>query len=139
MILLERFAYSPMGTFGRIIMEGFECYTVERPWAGNRPRESCIPEGTYRLAPCVFERGGYASFEILDVPDRSLIKIHVGNTKDDVLGCVALGRSLGLVGGMWAVTHSRAAFSDWMRIMPREQSSITLDFIAGGKLDAQQA
>ncbi len=136
MIFLERFAYSTMGTFGRLIMEGFGCFTVERPWLDNIPRESCIPEGAYRIAPRRFNRGGYDAFEILDVPGRSLILFHRGNTMNDVIGCVALGRSLGYVEGLWAVTHSRETFADFSRIMPREESSITIGFIRGGKLDA---
>ena len=58
-VLLERFAYTPMGIFGRIMSPEFQCYTVERPWLDNRARESCIPEGVYRLRLGTFNRGGY--------------------------------------------------------------------------------
>ena len=58
-VLLERFAYSPMGTFGVLTVDDFECYTVERPWLDNKPRESCIPEGVYRLELGMYNRGGY--------------------------------------------------------------------------------
>jgi hypothetical protein len=48
-IVLERFAYTPIGSFGRLMFPEFQCYTVERPWLDNKIRESCIPEGEYAL------------------------------------------------------------------------------------------
>lgn len=110
MIDVERFAYSPHGTFGLMKLEGFECYTVERPWLDNRPRESCIPEGDYEVVEAHFYAGGYPCPEILDVPGRSLIKIHVGNTMRNVVGCLAVGEDIGYVDGLWAVTRSRDTF-----------------------------
>jgi len=104
---LERFAYTPMGTFGRWQMEEFECYTVERPWALNLPRESCIPEGRYSIVLDTYNRGGYECLHILEVPGRSLIKVHAGNTMKDLLGCVAPGKDLGWVSGHWGVVGSK--------------------------------
>jgi hypothetical protein len=128
-ITLERFAYSPWGTFGRLYLPEFRCYTVERPWLGNKPRESCIPEGAYGLRRSRFNRGGYTAYEVLDVPDRSLIKIHIGNTMDDVIGCIAPGKHLGWVAQKWAVTSSRLAFRDFMRAMENaEHGSIIISF-----------
>ena len=114
MITLERFAYTPMGTFGRLLFDEFECYTVERPWLNNKPRESCIPEGTYPLKLGVYNRGGYPAYEVLNVPNRSLIKIHVGNTIDDVIGCIAPGKDLSFLDGKWGVTGSRKAYNELM-------------------------
>ena len=116
-VLLERFAYTPMGTFGRILFPEFQCFTVERPWLDNQARESCIPEGVYRLQLGTFNRGGYPAYEVMDVPNRSLIKIHKGNTIDDVIGCIAPGKSLGYVHGKWAVLRSKDAFEEFMRAM----------------------
>lgn len=80
-----------------------------------------------------FNRGGYPAYEIEDIPGRSLIKIHVGNTIDDVIGCIAPGRHLGWVAQKWAVTSSRLAFRDFMRAMAgAEHGSIIVSF--GGDL-----
>jgi len=123
-ILLERF-YAPcnVGTFGVLRLPEFECVSVERPWLNNQPNVSCIPEGEYDLVPSRYNRGGYDTYEIRGVPDRSLIKIHVGNTALDVLGCVALGSSLGYTespigtGARWGVLHSRNSVREFMEQM----------------------
>lgn len=114
---LERFAYTPHGTFGRIMLPEFECFTVERPWLDNKRRQSCIPEGTYELVLGMYNRGGYPAYELMDVPDRSLIKIHVGNTMDDIVGCIAPGKALGFLERKWAVSSSRKAFNEFMVAM----------------------
>lgn len=128
-VLLERFAYSPMGTFGRLMFPEFQCYTVERPWLDNKVRESCIPEGEYKLLLGRYNNGGYDAYEIMDVPDRTLIKIHIGNTIDDVIGCVAPGKTLGTVNGKWGVKSSRLTFQEFMRGMDGiPESSIEINF-----------
>ena len=117
MIILTRFAYSDFGTFGRLSAAGRGWHTVERPWADNARNVSCIPEGVYTVRRDYYHRGGYEAFEIENVPDRSEIKIHIGNTMDDVSGCIAVGMDLGWVHGKWAVIHSKVAFHDFMNAM----------------------
>ena len=123
-ILLERFAYTPMGAFGRLMFPEFQCFTVERPWLDNKARESCIPEGEYALRLGMYNRGGYQAYEVMGVPDRDLIKIHIGNSIDDVIGCIAPGKSLGYVHGKWAVTQSKVAFREFMTAMEEVEDSI---------------
>jgi hypothetical protein len=125
--MLERFAYTPMGTFGKIIFEEFECFTVERPWLDNKVRQSCIPEGSYTLQLGMYNRGGYPAYEVMNVPDRSLIKIHMGNTMDDIVGCIAPGKSLGFLERKWGVTSSKKAFQEFMSAMSEvELSNLTI-------------
>ena len=64
-----------------------------------------------------FHRGGYPAFELLEVPGRSLIKIHVGNTIDDLKGCISPGCALGWVKNKWAVVSSRTALEGFMAAM----------------------
>ncbi len=116
-IKLERFAYTPHGVFGKILIPEFQCFTVERPWLDNKPRESCIPEGVYPLVLGTYNRGGYPAYEVMNVPNRSLIKIHIGNTIDDVVGCIAPGKALGFLERKWAVTSSSKAFKEFMQAM----------------------
>lgn len=118
-IKLERFAYSPMGTFGRLSAASFSCFTVERPWADNVPYESCIPCGLYPMRLGEYSRGNppYPDYELEKVPGRSAIEIHRGNTMDDLLGCIAPGMALGWINGKWAVTSSRLALNAFMDVM----------------------
>ncbi len=122
-VKLERFAYTPFGTFGRILIPEFECYTVERPWLDNKVRQSCIPEGVYDLELGMYNRGGYPAYEVKDVPNRTLIKIHIGNTIDDIVGCIAPGKSLGFMEKKWAVSSSKKAFTEFMDAMKDVEST----------------
>ncbi len=121
---LTRFAYTPIGTFGHLKVGDFECFTMERPWFNNIARESCIPEGEYELTLGRYNRGGYAAYEVMGVPGRSLIKIHRGNTMDDVLGCISPGTALGYVNDKWAVTNSKKAFYEFMEAMAGDEHAI---------------
>lgn len=114
---LLRFAYTPHGTFGRIVLpNGRELYTVEDPPNENRVGQSCIPEGRYRCVPRRFNRGGYDAVHITGVPGRSLCLFHVANTTHDVSGCVGVARRLGFYRGRWAVLDSRGGFREFMAV-----------------------
>lgn len=103
------------GTFGRLQFEDFMCYTVEKPWANNEPRVSCIPPGNYSLerhispkfGDCAIIYGGTVS----KFPDvnytRNLILIHPANRSSDLEGCIGLGNKFGELGGYRAVLNSR--------------------------------
>lgn len=133
-VTLERFAYTPWGVFGRIVYGDFRAFTVERPWLDNKARESCIPEGTYTMQRYQSPKFGDTWALIGDTvslyPEpgkaRSAILIHAGNTMDDLLGCVALGRSLGTVNGKWAVTSSRPAVDEFLRITKDKQLNLII-------------
>lgn len=134
-LLVERFAYTPMGAFGIATLDDFSCYTLEDPWKMNQRGVSCIPVGVYDLKWGVYNKGGYPAFEILDVPDRTYIKIHKGNTHLNVEGCIVLGEKLGYIGGNWAITHSTKAFNRFMahaKVAAPEQ--ITIRNYVGGVL-----
>ena len=112
---LERFCYSEQGTFGTLTLpSGSELSTVEKPWQNNEASVSCIPIGKYKCEPRRFNRGGYAAVEITGVEGRTHILFHIGNTVKDVVGCVAVGTRLGVVGRSWAVINSTDAFASFM-------------------------
>ena len=118
-IKLARFAYTPLATLGKLYIEGtdFECFTVERPWLDNKTSVSCIPEGEYQIKLGQYNRGGYPAYEVLNVPGRTHIKIHVGNTSNDVIGCIALGASCGIIDSKLGVISSRTTFASFMSAM----------------------
>ena len=128
-VRLQRFAYTPMGAFGKLRVGLFECYTVERPWKQNRPNVSCIPSGVYELKLGRYHRGGYDAYEVLDVPERELIKIHKANLATEVLGCIAPGFELGCLDGRWAVLRSTDAFNAFMQAMRSVPVSSMLEIV----------
>jgi len=117
-----------MGTFGKLIVDDFECYTVERPWRNNQEDVSCIPCGKYIIEKSFYNHGGYEAYEILDVPNRTEIKIHIGNVMTNVKGCIAVGDGLGCLMDYWSVINSRKTFIKFMNAMDgraRDQIVIT--------------
>lgn len=72
---------------------------MEREWAGNAPRVSCIPAGRYQLVPWTSKKFPRARALIGEgvglVPGpgiiRSAILVHAANHPLQLLGCVALG------------------------------------------------
>ena len=115
-----------MGTFGRMFhSDGWFCYTVERPWQDNIPTFSCIPAGLYQVKLGVYHKHNYPAYELLNVPQRAGIKIHVANYAQELEGCIAPGRELGWVESYWAVTESQAAFDDLMALPVPEEIFIT--------------
>lgn len=120
MIELIRYIDAPFGTYGELYLPEFRCLTVERPWADNRPNESCIPPGTYSLNTTMYQ-GKYKTFEILPVSGRTLIKIHVANTPSDLLGCIGLGKNWGWLDGQLAVTSSKDTFDAFWHVASAEK------------------
>jgi hypothetical protein len=110
MIELIRFGLFKDRTIGRLIYEGDVFYTVERPWLDNQQNISCIPTGTYQLGRVNSPKFGPGTWEIQDVPNRSNILLHAGNTQNDVSGCLAVG--LGVFGQLQGVSTSRQAIEN---------------------------
>ncbi len=95
------------------------CLSLELPWLENKTSLSCIPVGIYRCRPkrsakfnndlySGFEQ--YNCFEVLDVPGRTDILIHPGNTTDDIVGCICPGTFYGEFKDKPAVLSSKTAF-----------------------------
>ena len=101
-------------TIGRLFdpNTNFHIHTLELPWRDNQRRISCIPTGKYKCKLDFYNRGGYKAFQVMDVPDRSEIKIHIGNWTKNVLGCIATGRARMVKGDM--ITSSKTAFNEFM-------------------------
>ena len=106
MIKLIRTASSPIGTYGTLVRDSVPiCLTLEDPWNENKRQISCIPEGMYH---CIPHNGTkYKNvWELLGVSGRSAILIHNGNTTDDTMGCILVGKSYGQVNGKYGVLQS---------------------------------
>jgi len=114
MIILTRGATTAKGTFGILTMDGEPlCVTCEDPWNDNKTNISCIPDGEYNCSK--FSGTKFKDvWEIKNVPGRSAILIHAGNTIEDTHGCVLVGRSF----NGRAITESQAALAMLRKKLP---------------------
>lgn len=118
MIELERYAYCPTHTEGVLRVGSFECFTIERPWLGNIQGRSCVPEGMYEATLDVHHGTAgdtpYECVELLGVPGRDQIQVHIANWVHQLRGCIALGCELGVLDGERAALRAKKAFDAFM-------------------------
>jgi hypothetical protein len=110
-MLLTRYAYLNDKTLGRLELKGIdnaaEFWTIENPWQDNEPDVSCIPEGSYAMERYQSPSHGANTWQLVDVPNRTYIQLHVANYASDVLGCIGLG--IGVMSNLVGVSNSRNA------------------------------
>jgi len=119
MLVLEliRVGSSQRGTFG-VLRHGQVPFvlTLERPWADNERDISCIPAGRYRCRRLHSPKFGN-TYEITEVPNRTHVLFHSGNTIEDTQGCILLGEEFS---GTWdrpMIVSSRRGFLEFMRYL----------------------
>jgi hypothetical protein len=136
-VTITRTVRNADGVFGVLRMPGFVCVTAEEQDLGNARSVSCIPAGTYPLRRTTYLKHGFPTYEVADVPGRSRILIHPGNTEEDSQGCILLGLRAGKLrvrdedsGQMetkHAVLSSQAAFGRFMQAMAGvKESQLTI-------------
>ncbi|WP_035250390.1 DUF5675 family protein [Desulfocurvus vexinensis] len=115
---IVRLEESAQGTFGALrVNKQVLCVTLEPPDRLNERNTSCIPAQQYRCARTVSPRFG-ETFTVQDVPGRSQVIFHGGNTVADTQGCVLLGERFAPPGAARGVQDSKralAAFLDALR------------------------
>jgi hypothetical protein len=112
-LTLKRISSSPYVTQGVLIdtLSGLPlCVTLENPWKGNTPYISCIPTGIYKCKPYTSDKHRDV-YEIEEVPARSVILFHIGNTEDDTQGCILPGMKYGFLSEKPAVLESKIAIN----------------------------
>lgn len=117
---LIRLEESEQGTIGvlKIDKEVF-CHTLEPADMLNKANVSCIPAQQYICQRVRSPKFGN-TFEIMNIPGRSHVLFHSGNTADDTLGCILLGLTVGRLKGQRAVLNSGKTFSVFMATMSKE-------------------
>lgn len=127
-LTLQRRFESKDGTLGELLEPELKC--IEEEDRNNERGESRIPAGEYLLVPSRYHKGGYDTYEIVDLPGellegRTRLLFHVGNTEEDLNGCIAPGLEWGKLkvpdedgGGVMrekiAVLQSKAGFKTFM-------------------------
>lgn len=123
-LVLCRTTLTPDSTIGQLYIDGVRfCYTLELPVIDGLPG-SAIPEGTYPIVLTPSQKF-MASVDqwvlkfaqliphVIQIPDRTDILIHWGNTAADTKGCILVGTSPGTN----YIGNSRLAFEKlWNKI-----------------------
>ena len=123
---IERVSEGPDCTLAVWSIEGtgFESVGIARPWLNNEPNVSCIPKGVYMMTLGMYNAGGYPAYEILDVPERTLCKLHKANKASSLLGCEAPGTYVTVMDGEVAVAASGNKFNEFMATMGSDPTAI---------------
>lgn len=139
-LALRRVASRPDGVAGVLLLRAPLgdlplCVTLEDPWRNNVVGESCIPVGVYTCRKRLSPRFG-ATFEVGDVPGRSAILFHAGNTQADTRGCILLGNYFdGNPDNTLAIRESRiafAAFLETLNVVGVEEFELKIEDCFGG-------
>src|ERR1700676_4364533 len=112
-LTVERFNFTDISTEGQLSIDGERfCWTLELPVRDGLPG-SAIPKGTYKPVAYDSPHFGRKVPLLVDVPGRSEIEIHYGNTAADTRGCILLG---GAMPGKDFIGDSRQIFDDFWAI-----------------------
>lgn len=113
---LIRVSSDRFGTRGVLVWDGqVLCHTFELPWRDNLPEKSCIPPGEYAVIKSSSEKFAQ-SFYVKNVPFRSGILIHPGNSINDTRGCILPGLDCVRSG----VLNSRQAMDRLYEFLPND-------------------
>jgi len=114
MIKITRLEYGENETIGVLQLScKVLCYTLELPWRDNKNDISCIPKGKYKCILAKYKDKG-DRWLVQDVPDRTGVFIHAGNTHNDILGCILPGSGIGYLNEDRAVLGSANAVNELM-------------------------
>ncbi len=117
LITVVRNKTSADGTFGVMSYgDGVTLVSLEKPWnnGDNHPLLSCIPAGTYEVMVDYSPHLEIATPILLNVPNRTQIRIHPANWQTQLQGCIAVGETEAVLNGTDGVSDSRKAFDALM-------------------------
>lgn len=128
---LVRDTYSEKATLGKLFIGDTVLHTLEEPWRMNQVGISCIPKGVYQCVPHNWDKNAKFRFSkvwhITNVPNRTAILIHTGNTTADIEGCVLVGLNRGFIGKVPAVLQSRLAIAQMRAIIGNNGFTLTIE------------
>ena len=108
------------GVFGVFLFsDGTKLISGELPDNNNMSQISCIPLGKY-ICKYTFSRHLGWTYEVLNVPNRSGIRIHSANycglrkdgKRQELLGCIALGLSTSIMHQQKILVSSKIAIAN---------------------------
>ena len=127
-LTLLRVGQSSRGTFG-VLRDGAVPFaiTMELPWTDNTPHESCIPTGLYICRRIRSPKFG-DTFEVMNVPNRTHILFHAGNTLDDTEGCIMVAEEFSGTYDHPMVVSSSRGFGEFMALL-KGQTAFNLNIV----------
>jgi hypothetical protein len=118
------------GIFGELIISNNRFKTVERLYHDNQPFISSVPPGVYTLEPHISDKHGETWALVNEAKGvyhwkhrnakRYAILIHVANQASQLAGCIGLGKHLGFIKDEIAVTSSRVAVGEALKLLSRD-------------------
>ncbi len=117
---------SDLLTFGVMQYAGNKWFTCERPWKDNENNVSSIPTGSYLCRWTLSPRLKRFTYEVLNVPGRSGIRIHSANFPSQVLGCIALGQKYGQMDGKQGVFSSVTAIRQFEIALNKQEFTLEI-------------
>jgi hypothetical protein len=109
------------GTFGVLKWEHKPApfaLSLEDPWKNNATNISCIPDGRYIAK--IFDSPTHGlTYRLEDVPGRTYILFHKGNTHINTQGCILIGEEYSFLNGIPSIASSAKGwreFADTLRI-----------------------
>ena len=116
-IELLRVGQSNRGTFGVLRQQEIPfALTLERPWVDNQANISCIPAGSYTCQRIRSPKFG-ETFEVMNVPNRSHVLFHKGNTLDDTHGCILVAEEFSGTFDHPMLASSARGFGELMQLL----------------------
>jgi len=114
-MIIKRNQETDDGMFGMIV-DGITPFalTLENMWLNNKRNISCIPAGEYECRRVNSPKFG-DTFEVMNVPNRSHILFHKGNTEDDTAGCILIAEEFGELNKKTAILSSARGLREFMR------------------------
>ena len=93
-LTLKRLYSKPSHIIGQLgTSDTYIADTLERPWINNQENISCIPDGRYEVQMLFSEHFQRKLPHLLNVPNRTNVMIHPGNTVNDSEGCILVGKN----------------------------------------------
>jgi hypothetical protein len=93
-LFIKRLYSKPSHIIGQLSIEdNYFSDSLERPWLNNQENISCIPAGRYEVQMLFSEHFQRNLPHLLNVPNRTNVMIHPGNTVNDTEGCILVGKN----------------------------------------------
>jgi len=108
-------------TYGVLEVDGRPRFvTLELSWKNNARNISCIPVGKYICLEHESPNFGW-TYLVTNVPGRSDILFHAGNTAADTRGCILVGSSYASDVTAHGISKSKIAFDKFVRLLRNEK------------------